>query len=324
MFDALTSNAINQIATVKKLVANHESMQDGLDAVERKNIKLYAVSSCATRLYAIYENFVHQVVSDYLDAIPELKRFATLSAGFQQEYRIGISYLLGRLDHARYHHLKHENVIGWYHGAITNTTPYRFVAEALIRHEENLRLQVVDSLLSRVQLPGIREWISNHGEVLALYTEHTAVHEQLEAELRNFVQLRNDAAHGNIADLVGPDAQLRFCDMIESLILAIASYIHRCVLHMREEAGKVKRIGKVTEVFPRKGVFIAQIDSRVTVQVGLQVHFIGLGYCGALPIMSLQLDDEPIAGFTSTQPNLEVGVRVSGLPKKNAEIYIDA
>lgn len=72
MFDALTTNTIEQIRVVEDLIPFHEFVSKDKSTEARKNIKLYAASSCVTRLYAIYENFVETILSDFLDAIPEI------------------------------------------------------------------------------------------------------------------------------------------------------------------------------------------------------------------------------------------------------------
>jgi hypothetical protein len=261
MFGGLESNALEQIAVAEAAISNHEVFLREQPSERQGSVRIYAVTSCVTRLYAVYEHFVESLISDYLDAIPELESYAELSVGLRQEYRIGISHILGRLDSERYSHLKHENVILWYHQAISNAPVYRFVTEALTRHDINLRLNVVENLISRLDLQGFRGWLVCSEEIVSLYEEQTAIIEQLEAELRSFVLLRNDAAHGSLQALEGRDNLVRYCRLISALVKTMTAYFSRSLLMNRARVGKSRKIGIVTEVFPKAGAFIAQLDA---------------------------------------------------------------
>jgi hypothetical protein len=149
VFVALTSNALEQISVVEELIDVHQSLTVEREPDSRNRLKLYSVCSCVTRLYAIYERFVESIISDYLDAIPDLVPYQSLADELKKDYRMGISHVLSRIDSERYEHLAHENVILWYHEALTNSTKYRFVTEALTRHDHNLRLHIVDTLLGK-------------------------------------------------------------------------------------------------------------------------------------------------------------------------------
>ena len=185
MFASLTSTALSQVNLVRELVAHHESMMATELPARRNNLRLFYVSSSVTRLYAIYENFVESLVSDYLDVIPEICAFSMLPMPMRKEYRIGLSHLLSKLDNPRYRHLNHENLIAWYHEAVSGKSPYRLIADALTRHDENLRLSALLAMFGRVQLADLQGWFSHHDSILRLYSEPVSIFEQLDAELKN-------------------------------------------------------------------------------------------------------------------------------------------
>ena len=324
MFDALTANTLEQIRVVEELIPIHESVSNGKASDVRRRIKLYAVSSCVTRLYAIYENFVETILSDFLDSIPEISSYASLAAELKADYRLGISHVLSKIDNDRYSHLTHESVVLWYHEALTNQPKYRFVTEALIRHEQNLRLNVLETLLGRIQLSGIRTWLAHNEYVTALYTESESVFEQLDAELKTFVQIRNDAAHGVLDDLQGKDNLGRFCELMRSLILAISSFLHRSLLLRRANAGRARKIGEVTEVFNKNGAFVAQIENAARLQKGMQIHVLGANYCFVLQIESIRVNDLDVEDIVAAHPAFEVGLKCAVNPRRNAMLYIDA
>lgn len=322
MFGSLTTNAIDQVSVVEELIGIHDAVINEREPQVRLRMKVYAVSSCATRLYAIYENFVESIISDYLDAIPELQPYSSLAEGLKTEYRIGISHVLNRIENERYDHLVHENVIRWYHDALTGAVNYRFVTEALTHHEHNLRLQVLDALLSRIQLKELRGWITHSEHIRRLYSEQTSVYEQLESEVKGFVQLRNDAAHGQLDSFEGRDNLKRYCDLVRSLILAISSYFHRSLILKKVQAGKAQKIGDVTEVFSKAGAFIAQIGATAGIRKGMKVHFVGSDYCFSEEIRSLRVNDVDVESVVADCDRFEVGVKCLITPRLRAEIYV--
>lgn len=323
MFGALLDNTLDQIGVAEALIDAHEELVKQQPPERQSLYKLYAVTSCVTRLYAIYERFVETLISDFLDAVPELVPYSKLSDGLKAEYRRGISHILSKIDGERYGHLRHENVVQWYHEALTSESKYRFVVEALTRHEQNLRLQELERLASRVDAKDLRSWLSHSAEVVDLYEERSAVVEQLEAELRDFVQTRNDAAHGVLEDLKGKDLLVRYCALIRSLVRAIAAHFHKSLLDQRTNAGRARHIATVIEVFPRSGAFVARLEEGHAVRLGMLVHLVGTGYCSLQKIESLQIDGVVVEQAVAERPNFEVGIKCAVNPQRNARIFLD-
>jgi len=323
MFESLLRNSLDQIEVVEALIETHDEFIAKQVTDRQVLFKAYAVASCVTRLYAIYEHFVESIVGDFLDAVPELIPFVSLPAALRNEYRLGISRVLSKIDGERYGHLKHENVILWYHEALTNGLVYKFVTEALVHHDQNLRLNVVEHLFSRVDMSDLRGWLARSPEIHALYQEQSSTVEQLDAELGTFIQTRNDAAHGVLEVLEGKELLLRHCELVRALIGAIAAYIHNCLLIKRTTSGRMRRAGQVTEVFVQAGAFVATIDEGVELKQGMPIHLVGHGYCAEQRIESLQVNDISLENVVATSDCFEVGIKCALNTRKNAEMFID-
>lgn len=323
MFESLKSNSLAQINIVKELIHIHETSSIEKDPDVRKGIKIYAVSACVINLYAIYERFVEDAISDYLDALPELFSYINLPSELRNDYRIGISHILSKIDNERYNHLGHENVIRWYHEALSNTKEYRFVTEALTRHEQNLRLNTLENLFSKIRLTELNAWLSKSKFIVSLYTDNAAIKEQLEAELKIFIQVRNDAAHGGLDTLDGKDKLLRYCELIESLIRSLSEYMYLSLLRQRIEVNRSRYIGKVSEVFPRNNAFVAKMKINSSLRIGMDIHIIGENYCFTEKIVSLMKNDDFQQMITCDTDECEIGIQCQTLLKKNAMIYID-
>jgi hypothetical protein len=324
VFRGLLNNALDHIKVAEALIETHDQYIKQQPAESQSLVKVYTVSSCVTRLYAIYERFVESLLADYLDAIPELTPYNLLSDGLKNEYRIGISHILSKLDAERYSHLTHQNIIHWYHEALTSEEKYRFVVEALTRHDQNLRLNIIENLVSRLGLKEFRGWLDHSPEINALYEEKSFLFDQLSSEVRTFIQTRNDAAHGLLEVLEGKELLLRYCVLIRALITAIESYFHKNLLMQRAHGGYVQRIGEVTEVFVKPGAFVAEIEAGSEMRLGMSVHFVSQSYCVKHQIESLQINGTAVDQVIADKAAFEVGIKCAINPRRKAEIYVDA
>lgn len=321
MFSGLAANAIAQIDTAERLIHVHEALAE--DSVDRLAIKQYAAASCLTRLYAIFEWFVESSIAEFLDALPELVPFGTLEDDLKNAYRSGVSHILDRIDSERYKHLIHETVVRWYYEALSNSSPYRLIAEALTRHEQNLRLPVLDGLLARLQAKDVRQWLSWSPDVVSLFGEAPVSVDLVESELRNLIQLRNDAAHGLLSDLPGVGVLVRFCLLVKALVSSVASFLRRALIERRLKADKMLLIGSVTEVFARPGAFVATMKLNVEVRLGATLYFSGRGFCDEEKVLSIMDNDIRVGEIRAVRDGYEVGLQCDHLPRRNSLIFAE-
>ena len=322
MFSSLEKSSLEHIEVIQLLLNVHKGALSEKDAALRQKIKIFSVSSCVTRLYAVYENFIETGISDYLDSLPELVKFETFPDEFKNEYRIGISHILNKIDHGRYNHLNHENIVTWYYQAITDQPQYRFVTEAFKRHEQNLRLNIVEMLFNRIHLKDFKNWLSKHPDISNLYSEKETIYEQLEAEIKNFVQLRNDASHGIMDTLEGDDNLNRLCDLIKTVIMVISSFLNKSLLEAMQKAGQIRRLGIVTESFGQNGAFIAKLENGAKIRVKDRIHFVYSNNCYSQVVDSIMVNDISVENVMSDSVDFEVGLKCSLKVKKKAEIFL--
>ena len=324
MFSALTESVLQNVTVVAAMVDSHDAHCNQIPPEQRRRFRAFAVSACVTRLYAVYENFVESIIGDYLDSLPELVPFADLPDGVRKEYRIGFSSVLSKLDQARYSNLNHANMVQWYSQAITGDAKYKFVVQAFTRHDDNLRLSAVAAMAARVGLLDLRGWLAAHPSILGLYEDQNSVYERLEAELKDFVQMRNDAAHGSaLDDLMGKEILHRYCELISALISGISSYLHKELLSKKQDCGKMALLGTITEVLrgPRAGILTLNRESSLT--VGTKIHMVGQNFCYSEVVKSLQVDDQSIESISAWPQPLEVGYQGTLLPRRSAEVFVE-
>lgn len=323
MFSYLEENRISDIETVRSFIQIHRDAEVGKDASDRERIKVYTVSACVTRLYAIYESFVTTAISDYLDAISEIVPFSSLSGDFKNHYRIGISQLLNKVKDGIYESITHEDIVKWYYEAISGVAPYRFVTLALTKNDQNFRLNVLETLFNRISLTDLKSWLSKHPEILSLYPDEDAIYGKLELEVKDFIILRNDASHTILDSLEGEDNLERLCDLTRALIIAIAAFLRKELIVKLEQAGRMIQLGVVTEVFKGPGAFIAELENGVSLSVGDEFFVVSSTECVSRIVDSLMLNNEAVQEFTSNSAKFEAGIKCETLLKKNAKLYIE-
>jgi len=234
---------------------------------------------------------------------------------------MGISHILSKIDQERYRNLNHEHIIGWYDESLKNVQNYRFVTAALTRSEQNYRLGNVETLFSRVLMKELKSWLANHSAIKSLYVEGTSVYEQLESEIKAFVQLRNDASHGSLDNLEGRDNLNRFCDLIENLAIALESHIAKCLLMIRVNTGKAVKIGVVTEYVPRHKAFVAKAMKGSKWEVGAVIQVVGPYHCFTQLIASIQIEDKAQQMHVAAADEEEIGISCDLPVRVNSEIY---
>lgn len=321
MLESLVINTVARIDTINKMVCCHQEIISSCDARERLLLREYTVSSCVTKLYAVYENFVKNALSDYLDTLSEKIRFESLSHDFKKQYRIGISQILSRIEHNKYKDLTHENVIKWYHEALENNEQYRFVNKALITHDQNLRLQIIENVFGRLQLKGLDEWLSNSTEIIDLYQDKVSIYEQLDSEISNFVRLRNDASHGVVDNLESQDTLERYCLLIKTLISSISTYLNKEILETTIIEGGATKLGVITETLKRQKVNIIQLEKNISINTCTEYHFIGSNSYILQNINSMQVDGENLDTLISPNDDYEVGIKSTFLLKNKVKVY---
>lgn len=319
MFETLETNALNRISTIREMIELH-SREAIIQNSTSTSIKEYSLASTITRLYAVFENLVESLISDYLDAISELIPYEQLPEKFRKEYRLGVSIILGKLDHERYAHLSLENIVNWYHDAISNKQPYKIITQALTRHDENLRMSALNEMFGKINLLQLTVWLCKHPRIKQYYSGNSPTEEQLANELKDLVQLRNDAAHGSLDNLEGEDELIKRCDFIEAILISICSFVRNELLLKLEDANQLIIIGTVTEVFNRSQAFILTLNKGVTLKILKPIYFRDGSDCYMQAVNSIKLDNQSFNSVLAKIDKIEVGLKCQRLAKEKTQL----
>jgi len=316
MFEELIEKASVKISTVRAIIKTNHRLRkivsrDSLNKQKlaenpefaalievipsEKEWEIYDRSAVVTRLYAIYERFVEDLISDWLRRMPDLvPRYSDLGEKIQNTHREGIGRLLIDIKKNRFQHLSVEKVVQGLSCGITDTGKYELLPDAFLLHEQNLRKEVLETVLKNAGIDEAWKWVINHKEIKYFVEEVRGSQNTAEGELKQLVDYRNKAAHGSTDEILGAQELLDLGDFVEALCKSLADLVTYNIILRQIDLGLVREIGKITDWFKKPQAGVAKVQE-VTLTVGERVFLVlvndELSYCSSAKIESIQLND---------------------------------
>jgi hypothetical protein len=316
MFDELLKTVCLKISTVRSMIKINDRLrkivfQDSSDIKQWKENpefaalieviptkpewQIYDRSAVVTRLYAIYERFVEDLISDWLRRMPDLvPRYSDLGEKIQNTHREGIGRLLIDIKKNRFQHLSVEKVVQGLSCGITDTGKYELLPDAFLLHEQNLRKEALETVLKNAGIDEAWKWVSNHKEIKYFVEEVRGRQNTAEGELKQLVDYRNEAAHGSTDEILGTQELLDLADFVEALCKSLADLVTYNIILLQRDRGLVREIGEITEWFKKQPAYVAKVQE-VTLTVEERVFLVlvndKLSYCYSAKIESIKLND---------------------------------
>lgn len=280
------------------------------DAADATNWRVIDHCAAVTRSYALFESFVLQILREYLAFLSSAYTLSELGSEFKTKYSRGIGQILLDQDKQRYQALNIANVISAANDAMADKVGYQLQSEALLRAEQNLRMAELQRLFSQCGLLGIESWIGSHSSVKQFFAEQSRLSETAASELKQIVDYRNEAAHGDVDEVLGPEVLIEFTYFFEAVCRSIADFIQYDTLRRAKEIGRATVIGRISEKF-QDDIVVAKV-ANATISVGDGLYIFGKGLTMLAQVKSLQLNDVEMSSVTianETEVGLRIGVR---------------
>ncbi|MEG4022607.1 MAE_28990/MAE_18760 family HEPN-like nuclease [Microcoleus sp. S13C4] len=353
MFDKLLETVCLKISTVRSMIKINDRLrkivfQDSSDIKQLKENpefaalievissqpewriydrewRIYDRSAVVTRLYAIYERFVEDLISDWLRLMPDLvPRYSDLGKKIQNTHRQGIGRLLIDIKKNRFKHLSVEKVVQGLSSGITDTGKYELLPDAFLLHQQNLRKEVLETVFKNAGIDEAWKWVINHKEIKYFVEEVRGSQNTAEGELKQLVDYRNKAAHGSTDEILGTQELLDLGDFVEALCKSLADLVTYNIILRQSDRGLVREIGKITEWFNKPQAGVAKVKE-VTLTVEERVFLVlvnnKLSYGYSAKIESIKLNDnfQDRVEITSEE---EVGLKFDRDARKGLTIYV--
>ena len=280
------------------------------EASDPTNWRVIDHCAAVTRTYALFESFVMEILREYLVFLSGAYKLSDLGEDFEIRYTRGIGKILQDQHKHRYRDLDVATVIAGASDALTGKDGYQIQAEALLRAEQNLRMSELQRLFTECGLSGIEAWVTSHAAVKEFFAQQSRLSETAASELKQIVDYRNEAAHGDVDDVLGPDVLIEFTHFFEAMCRSLLDFVQYDTLRRAKELKRATVVGVISERF-RDDVVVAKVRN-AKISVGDQLYIFKNGMTMIAELKSIRMNDVEIATVTiadETEVGLRIGVR---------------
>lgn len=280
------------------------------DAADGTSWKVLDHCMAITRVYALYESFVLQILREYLNFLSKSYTLSQLGDDFIKNYTRGIGQILIDQHKQRFKDLDLSNLIRETSDAMSDKSGYQIQSQALLRLEQNLRLDELVRMFSNCGLKNFGKWIASHPSITDFFASESRLSDTPTSELKQIVDYRNEAAHGDVDNVLGPDVLIEVTQFFKALCKCIVDFVQFDTLIRAKQLGTARVLGVISERY-RDDIVVAKVTN-ATITVGDDLYVLGRKITMMAKIGSIQLNDVPVDTITitnETEVGLTLGVR---------------
>lgn len=289
----------------------------GISISERNEYSRYFdYSGALTSLYATYEAYIFSMVNIWLRAMATTS-YSILSSreidDLRESYRIHVGFCLQYLSQKRFENIGLEKLL-W--SAIKTARGRKnepLIPEVFYSNLNNLRLKDLIALFSDIKLNDATTFFAKctHLQDFLDGTEHT-----LDSYLTEFVQRRNDVAHGNAhGELLGLSLLVELADFLELLGRSVKDLVLTNLLR----SSKCVQIGTFKKSYKSKRVLIL-ISNTELISTSSRIIIQSDGALFVSEIESIEIEGNALGATTPGNLDL-VGVRIKGTPPTSGRVF---
>ncbi|NCT42493.1 MAG: hypothetical protein GPJ35_03300 [Microcystis aeruginosa G11-09] len=299
MFEGLLNNLNDDINTIRSIINISEKLReiiaDNSSQLNTEDLKYIQANaplrynwlvndhcSSITRLYALYENFVENLVGNWIILLPQLYScYQDLPKSVRNQHQTGCATLLSNeYKRNRFDSLSERDIIkNLFDTEYENTSRYNLTSAAFLLDDANLRKEQLTKLLANAGISATDswQWIENHKKVKIFIDNNDK--RSVEKELKNFIELRNNSAHGKVDTVLNANDLLKLCDFVEVICQAISELVLYCFVSRKIKIGKLQKIGKVVKWYQQPQACDVKIldepqESNKRLEVGKKVFLV--------------------------------------------------
>ena len=318
--DELTKELDELKALVSSIAPVNSALADHQDSLVRKYVSIrrrFDYGAFTVALYASFEKFIENLVAAY--ALLESRRvqYAELPQKLVTKHLKSSAEILsrGRIGEGRYIGLTELGVVKNLFECLNGATSYMLNEAAVVAHDQNLRVNEIDTLFAAVGIEKIRDRVRRADALLKWYCdvkEWNAIPQDgvpatiIEERIKDIVERRNEIAHrgGNPLDLLGVDEMSDAIGYIQAFSQSVFGIVTGCYLKDHHAASKksIQLTQRANDGPYQKGMVVVVDPPAHRIFVGQPV-FVLVETTGARwgRIQSIKLDD---AAVKAVEPNI--------------------
>ncbi len=276
--------------------------------------------TAVTRIYAIYEQFVHEMIREHISLLQGRLAFSDLPQKIRDSYRRGLAKIIERIDGPRYQDVDLAQIISGYSGALSGGQ-YTIEPRAILMQEQNLRLAELHRFLGDSGIDGVQDWLSQHPSVRRFFSLGDRIAASVATELSELIKFRNDAAHGSISvsDIMGVGSLVEFCEFISAMCEAISELVQKAGLDELVRHNHARSVGRVESSL--KDGLVAITNPSGSFLKGSTIYLCTPTQCVERTIVNIRINDEDFEQI-QTDGKKEVGFLLDAPCRKGAVIIM--
>lgn len=283
--------------------------------------KAYDHCAAVVRCYATFERFVVNAVDEWVrwsltyHPAPFLR-----SEAVRARYESGLAEIFRRRTTTRFASLDRARLAQGVTLLYADPLPASpsLPLDPFFAAQPNLTLSHVVALFSAIGLGDPQKWVADCVALQELCAEEGF---GVEEELKQLVERRNEAAHGNglPVEILGTNDLLARVELLSKLCMCLCDFILfgicRAELGDQLERGAM---GKVTHVWPTASAFELTVTSS-TIYVDLPVAMFGRSVLVLSSIQSIRVEGSPTLGFSDGE-GTALGIKMPYLPVEGMQM----
>jgi hypothetical protein len=298
--------------------------QPSLDAVrshapQKLAWQLFDHCAAVTRIYALFEQAVCDLVSEYLAFLPKTApAYRDLNEDIRIQYRIGVAHILSKWKSSKslYSHLAEDAIAAGLADGLRQM-PYALLSDAFLIDSDNFRTDTINRLFKRFGFEDAFSWVRAAPRIQEFCTKNLGT-ESADSYLNEFVRARNEAAHGNIATVSSVKEILTYAEFSALVIEELASLLRSHMVRTGVSVGCAEIVGEVKHAWSDNVVGVSSLLT-TSIKTG-DVLFAGKKRLYPVTIVNLRILAVDHAEI-STVPGLEFGLKFDISVSPGSQLY---
>lgn len=333
MFSRVSDQLRKDIESVKSVIRWQSELREGLlgsnnfprlegeetgmpDILPRHPDKivwqLFDHYAAISRVYALFENAVFDVVEEFLQMLPSITpKYGDLPDRLKTQHRVGVGQVLTKwnAEKVEFASLQEREIASGLVDGLRDSQ-YQLLAQAFFLAPENLRSSALGRLFADLGFDNAFAYVTKASPVQSFLNERFGDTETAESLLNDLVKIRNEAAHGSTSELASAAKLLNYADFVVVVVDALSNLLLSRSLQLGVNCGRFVEIGKIIHVFSKGIVGLKALTSgKVTVGDSL---FCSAREPSSVKVASLRIKDAEHDEIEFS-PEMEFGI---GLDKK--------
>lgn len=278
-------------------------------------------SAAVTRIYALWEQAICDLVEEYISEISRLHpTYAGLAEAVRINHRVGVGYILSKWSPANtlFSALSEDAIAaGLVDGLRGNA--YKLLTDAFLTDSDNYRPDVVNKIFAKLGIQNAFDRASAVPDAKPLFDSIVAGGDTPASYLNRIVRERNEASHGNVSNVSGSNQLVAYADFVETLALCLATLLRTQIIDVGRSTGATKEVVAAVKKYTGS-VYGSRASAQIRLEPGLS-FFAGKGLVYEVTIEELRIGRDAVAEIDA-EAGTEFGMRLSRELPEGASLFV--